>query len=651
MLFVLVAEDDGAAAIPLPPTGVTLGRNEATGNTDPNVSQEHAAVEVAADHIVVTALGMNAPMIFHKDTTAKPMKMKKGQKEVLQIGDAVALLQSGKYKYTLAEAETLDKPPDIDVPLRRRSSLIEPQPYEEVAVEAAAHREPPAEGPSVPPEGTADAPPAKKAKIRHAAPDIRPSCKYGADCYRHDRRHFEEYRHPHLPTMASEEDMAAECSDEDATTGGVSEPHSPAASPAPPPARPAAILPLCPHGAKCYRTNADHRAEYSHFSPAAAKGAVGPPAAPSKGVGAEPTPKHFLADGDVHIMTHGLGQYKIKNAGGVYYCSCVAWRFQRTAVDERTCKHLVEFLGEDYMAWRLRNATGAEAADMVMDIDGGSLRRPAARPMKCAAPAVLLANKWEEGVDPTGWWLSEKLDGVRAYWTGTRFLSRLGNEFVAPAYFTKELPRDVILDGELFGGRKKFQFTVGVVKSSAKTALWRSLTYQVFDAPGLKKPFEERMAYLEAQFGEAKKLDFTRVVEHIPCRGIAHLYEKLKEVEKMGGEGLMLREPRSAYVGARSNTLLKVKSVHDYEAKVIAHETGKGKNAHRTGALLCVLPNGKKFSVGSGLTDRDRDRPPKVGSIITFRFQELSDAGHPRFPRYMGVRADAKWPPDSPWPP
>lgn len=29
------------------------------------------------------------------------------------------------------------------------------------------------------------------------------------------------------------------------------------------------------------------------------------------------------------------------------------------------------------------------------------------------AAKVLLAETWSEDVDPTGWWMSEKLDGVR----------------------------------------------------------------------------------------------------------------------------------------------------------------------------------------------------------------------------------------------
>jgi ATP-dependent DNA ligase len=36
--------------------------------------------------------------------------------------------------------------------------------------------------------------------------------------------------------------------------------------------------------------------------------------------------------------------------------------------------------------------------------------------MANAAKNVMLAETWGEEVDPINWWISEKLDGVRAYW-------------------------------------------------------------------------------------------------------------------------------------------------------------------------------------------------------------------------------------------
>jgi DNA ligase-1 len=53
--------------------------------------------------------------------------------------------------------------------------------------------------------------------------------------------------------------------------------------------------------------------------------------------------------------------------------------------------------------------------------------------------------------------MSEKLDGVRAYWNGANFLSRNGNIFDAPRWFKEGLPRSVSLDGELWVDRKAFK--------------------------------------------------------------------------------------------------------------------------------------------------------------------------------------------------
>lgn len=84
--------------------------------------------------------------------------------------------------------------------------------------------------------------------------------------------------------------------------------------------------------------------------------------------------------------------------------------------------------------------------------------------MAADAQKVLLANKWDDDKDPTGYWMSEKLDGVRGYWTGSNFYSRQGNLFPAPKWFVKDLPKEP-LDGELWCGRGLFQKTLSIVKA------------------------------------------------------------------------------------------------------------------------------------------------------------------------------------------
>ena len=108
----------------------------------------------------------------------------------------------------------------------------------------------------------------------------------------------------------------------------------------------------------------------------------------------------------------------------------------------------------------------------------------------------------------------------------------------------------------------------------------------------------------------------------------------------------MLRQPGSRYEVGRSTTLLKVKTFHDAEARVIGHQPGAGRHKGRLGALLVELPDGTRFSVGTGFSDAERGRRRRSARSITFRYQELSDGGVPRFPSYVGVRNDVAWPAD-----
>ena len=51
------------------------------------------------------------------------------------------------------------------------------------------------------------------------------------------------------------------------------------------------------------------------------------------------------------------------------------------------------------------------------------------------------------------------------------------------------------------------------------------------------------------------------------------------------GEGVMLKDPNSAYEGKRSHSLLKVKRFEDAEATVIGHLPGTGRLTGMCGAI------------------------------------------------------------------
>ncbi len=335
-----------------------------------------------------------------------------------------------------------------------------------------------------------------------------------------------------------------------------------------------------------------------------------------------------LRDGEsTEMQGSGSKPYILKNVGGVYSCTCPAWRNQSLGIERRTCKHLRKLRGDAAEEARIGGAVPVRAKESAK----GEAKQ---------GPPLLLAEAWDKQTDLSGWWMSEKLDGVRAYWDGKQFLSRLGNVYLAPDWFVEGLP-ETPLDGELWIGRKMFQRTVGIVRRQDKPDLWREVRYLVFDAPARRGPFEDRLAYFQDILAERKPA-FTVPHPHEVCKNLDHLHEELARIESLGGEGLMLRQPRSTYQIGRSWTLLKVKSFLDAEGRVIGHKAGAGRHKGRLGALQVELANGTRVDVGTGFSDAERNDPPPIGSTISFRYQELSETGVPRFPSYVGVRDDVE---------
>lgn len=266
---------------------------------------------------------------------------------------------------------------------------------------------------------------------------------------------------------------------------------------------------------------------------------------------------------------------------------------------------------------------------------------------------LLLAKSYDPAKHQVGGWdASEKLDGVRAYWDAAnrQLMTRNGKTIHAPDWWLAALPA-YDLDGELTMGRGRFQDTVSAVRCTEPDDRWDDVQYRVFDAPSHPGPFRDRLAFLWRGHMASYPNITSRnepayvwdVVPHYVVCALdteQHLRELLAEIEAAGGEGIMLRDPESLYVRARSNTLLKLKSMLDCDAVVLGYQPGKGQHADRVGALVCQLDNGILFQAGTGLTVADREDPPPVGSIVIIQHQEWTRAGLPRFPVFKGVRAD-----------
>ena len=247
------------------------------------------------------------------------------------------------------------------------------------------------------------------------------------------------------------------------------------------------------------------------------------------------------------------------------------------------------------------------------------------------------AQVWDPTRSPRGFAVSEKFDGVRALWDGQQLCFRSGRALPAvPPWFLAALP-PVALDGELWLGRGRFAETSGLLRSlQAPDADWRALRYMVFDAPSLMGDFAQRDRAL-------RSMQSSGVWQVVPQADVSHasaLEERLRSVVDQGGEGLVLHRWDAPWAAGRSGAVFKFKPFDDAEAQVVAYRPGQGKYAGQVGALWVETPDGRRFALGSGLSDLQRREPPPVGAWVTYRHQGLTAHGLPRFAVFVRERLE-----------
>ncbi|MDR9828917.1 DNA ligase [Vibrio sp. FNV 38] len=254
---------------------------------------------------------------------------------------------------------------------------------------------------------------------------------------------------------------------------------------------------------------------------------------------------------------------------------------------------------------------------------------------------VMLAKNYHSSVDVSQYWVSEKLDGIRAYWDGHQLLTRNGHEIHAPKWFIDPLP-SFSVEGELWAGRENFHLVhTTVLDHKANDAAWRNVGFHLFDIPYIDGDFYQRYKQLKQWFDErysTGKYDHLKLVEQHSISSKQELEQHLITLSDQGAEGLMLRLIKSPYIEGRSDALLKMKTYQDREAFVIGYKMGKGKYTDHIGALLVRNLDGVEFYLGSGLTDQQRKHPPEIGKQVTYRFNGLTEYGKPKFPRLLRER-------------
>ena len=240
---------------------------------------------------------------------------------------------------------------------------------------------------------------------------------------------------------------------------------------------------------------------------------------------------------------------------------------------------------------------------------------------------------------PNAYVVSEKLDGIRAIWTGKTLLTRQGNVIHAPDWFTEPLPNQM-LEGELWLARNTFSQLYSITsKHTPSSEEWQNVKFMLFDLPTSEQPFSKRVTTLERITAELN-LSHVDVIKHHSFEHFHELEDYYNHVIKDGGEGLMLNLANANYETGRNSALLKIKPYYDDEATVVGHQTGKGKFENMLGALIVKNSKGQKFKIGTGFTTHERQNPPQKGETDTYKYFGLTNTGLPRFASFLRVNKE-----------
>ncbi len=236
----------------------------------------------------------------------------------------------------------------------------------------------------------------------------------------------------------------------------------------------------------------------------------------------------------------------------------------------------------------------------------------------------------------SGWFMSEKLDGIRGYWNGKQLLTKQGYPIIAPKYFVKNFPK-FPLDGELWLKRNSFEKIESIVLDDVPSIEWNKITYNIFEVPYAKGNFTERLNKAKQWFRQHPN-KHVKFIKQITCKDNNSMICFLHEIEAKGGEGVVVKDPSVNYFTGRNKHILKVKSFRDMEGVVIGINRGKGKYRNLMGSLKLRLSNGVIFNLGSGFSLIDRKHYPKIGSYVTFKYYGFTKNKKPKFASYLRER-------------
>ncbi len=260
-------------------------------------------------------------------------------------------------------------------------------------------------------------------------------------------------------------------------------------------------------------------------------------------------------------------------------------------------------------------------------------------------------------------WLQPKFNGVRALYQAGHFQSAdelpwndgVLAHLVEPLLGMFPEP-NIILDGELYVHGWSLQRINGAVQI-ARTAPredTHEVCFYVFDVVNFQASFIDRIQMpferIRSLNRKYPKVQVATTVQ-VPADNRAWADKFYAETVAEGFEGIMYRLGVCPYTrpsmgrgisdkNNRTFHLLKRKSWQDDEFVCVGIQEGEGKRAGMVGAFVCKTPEGKTFTVGSGLSESEATyylANPPTHQLIKVKFLCLSEDGIPLNPTVMCV--------------
>lgn len=244
------------------------------------------------------------------------------------------------------------------------------------------------------------------------------------------------------------------------------------------------------------------------------------------------------------------------------------------------------------------------------------------------------------------YFVSEKFDGIRALWDGQNMFSKSGKILAIPRCFADklailDLQKGDFVEGELWIDYGAFEAISSIARRKNPTCEdFGKVKYLIFNAHlGESSDFLANLTKIQSILDSQDSAQKIQVITQHKFATQKELSDFFNAVIAKGGEGVIVRDSRVAF---------KLKPQNDAECKIVDFSRGKGRIRGKVGAIICEalmdknsgIKGGVIFRIGSGLSDEMRENPPKIGTIITYKFSGVSKNGIPKHTRFLRIYAE-----------